>query len=534
MAQFGLFDWAIVIVYFCAMASIGPWFARRNKNTESYFVGNRSFPAWLLGFAMFATSISTQTVVGYPADAYKTAYLRLLITFTLPLGILIASFVFLPYFRRNQVTSAFEFLEGRFGPGVRLYAAIAFVIMQVARIGSILYLVSTLFEQMTGASPYMCIFAGGLVIAVYTITGGIRAIVTAQFIQAFLLWGGAILCMIMVVRGIDGGISTIITTAAADSKFIFGDPNPVTKQLEQAPWFSIQNKAIILTLLVGLNNWLTEYSSNQNVIQKYVSAKNPREATKAVWICCICSVPTWAFFMFLGTSLYVYYKLHPDPYALAILNGTEKAEKILPYFCVQNIPAGLSGLVVTGVLAAAMSASSSSVNAISAICVTDIYRRHIAKTKSDAHYVTAARIVTAFSIVLMMGGAIFFLRASTLTLQDTMTKVSSVLWGGILGIYLLGFLTKRGDGRAIGVGIVCTLTFTAYILAGEFGIINADLFIRLFNLTPENAAWAAKPINTYYTGIFGNTLMFVVAFAVGTYLGRKPSAENLSPAHTGK
>jgi len=284
-SHFGILDWTIVALYFCVMASIGPLFARMNKSTETFFVGNRSFPSWLLGLAMFATSISSVTVVAFPADSYKTAYLRLLPPLMLPFGIYIASKVFLPFFRQSRCTSAFEYLEGRFGPGVRLYAAVGFLIGQVLRISTILYLVSLVFEQMTGATPYVCIVVGGLVIGTYTVLGGIKAIVWTQFVQSFVLWLGAILCFATVVTHIDGGLATILSTAWADSKFIFGDLNPVSGRIERAPWISLQHKAIVMMLLVGLTNWLTEYSSNQNVIQKYVSAKNPREATRSIWIC---------------------------------------------------------------------------------------------------------------------------------------------------------------------------------------------------------------------------------------------------------
>lgn len=523
MSKFGIIDWTIVIVYFIAMASIGPYFARRNKSTDGYFVGNRSFPAWLLGLAMFATSISSVTVVAYPADAYKTAYLRLLPALMLPVGIFIASVTILPMFRRSRCTSAFEYLEDRFGPGVRVYAAIAFLVTQVARISTILFLVSLVFEQMTDANPYVCIAAGGLVIAIYTVSGGIRAIVTAQFMQAFLLWFGAILCFIMVVRGIDGGITTIISTAMADGKFMLGDLNQATNRIEKVDWFSLQNKAIIMMLLIGLNNWLTEYSGNQNTIQKYVAAKNPREATRSIWICCLCSVPTWAFFMFLGTSLYVFYKVNPDPEAANILAGVgeAKAESILPYFCVQNLPTGVLGLVITGVLAAAMSASASSVNAISAVTITDIYRRHLVKNGSDRHYVNAARIVTAISALAMMGGAVLFLKLSKLTLQDTGTKLAALLWMGILGIYILGFFTTRGNSKSVFTGVVCTLIFTGYIAAIELKWVTKAKLIDWFGMSDSWAAYFARPIDTYYTGIFGNLILFLVAYFVATLFQQK-------------
>ena len=522
MARFGVYDWAIVAAYFLLLASIGPIFARRNKSTESFFLGNRTFPAWLLGLAMFATSISSITVVAYPGDAYRTGYLRLLPAFMLPVGIFLASKIFLPYYRRSKCTSAFEYLEGRFGPGVRLYAACTFVFGQVMRIGVILYLVSLVFQQMTGATPYVCIFAGGIVIATYTVAGGIRAIVWAQFIQTFLLWFGSALCIITVVRGIDGGVGTILRTAWADGKFTLGDPAVPGGPIQPAPWLSLHNKAIIMMLLMGLANWLMEYSSNQNVIQKYVSAKDPKEATRSIWICCLCSVPTWAFFMFLGTSLYVYFKLNPDAQAAAIFTGADgaKAEAILPYFCVKAIPAGLAGLVIAGILSAAMSASSSSINSISAVTITDIYRRHIAKQRDERHYVLAARVVSAASCLLMVGGATLYLNLTKLTLQDTGAKIGAIIAGGLLGLYALGFLTTRGNGRSVAVGIVCTLLFTAYITAGEGGLVTASLFQR-FGVAELTAQWLAKPIHTYYTAIFANIIMFTIGYGAACLFQRE-------------
>jgi SSS family solute:Na+ symporter len=517
-SHFGILDWAILAIYFCVLASIGPLFARRNKSTETYFVGNREFPSWLLGLAMFATSISSMTVVGYPADAYKTGYLRLLPAFMLPFGIYISSKIFLPFYRRTRCTSAFEYLEGRFGIGVRSYASCAFLLGQVLRISTILYLVSLVFEKMTGQTPYVCIIAGGIVIGIYTVLGGIKAIVWTQFTQTFVLWFGAILCFVTVIRNIDGGIGAVISTALADGKFTLGDPSPVTGALDPAPWFSLVKKSILMMFLGGLMGWMTEYSSNQNVIQKYVSAKNPKEATRSIWICCCLSVPTWAFFMFLGTSIYVYFKQHPDPQALAILTGAggAKAESILPHFCVTAIPTGVLGLVIAGILSAAMSASASSINAISAVGVTDIYKRLIVPSASEKHYVLVARILSTVSVLMMMGGATLFLSLSKLTLADTGTKIASILGGGLLGLYVLGFLTQRGDGRSVGVAVACTWGFSLYMALIEGKYITRDLLSNTFHFPDFLLPVFVPPIHTYYVGILGNLILFFVAYLVAS------------------
>lgn len=349
--QFGRLDWAILAVYFVGISAIGPFFAKRNKSTESFFVANRQFPAWLLGLAMFATMISSVTVVAYPADAYKSAYLRWIGTLMLPLGVYIGWKFFLPFYRRNRCTSAFEYLESRFGAGIRTYVSATFTIAQLLRIATILYLVSLVFQQMTGASAYACILMGGLAITVYAVLGGARGIVWAQFFQVFLLWFGSIVLFLTVIRGIEGGIPAVFRIGWAHDKFMLGDLNAATGVIEPVAWFSLRDKAILMMLITGLAGWIFEYSANQDVVQKYVSAKDPKAAFKSIWICCLCSVPTWAFFMFLGTALYVFFLQHPDPQAQAILTGAggAKAESILPYFCVKMVPTGLASIVIAGI-----------------------------------------------------------------------------------------------------------------------------------------------------------------------------------------
>ncbi|MCC6489874.1 MAG: sodium:solute symporter [Candidatus Hydrogenedentes bacterium] len=514
MARFGAVDWAILVTYFVLVSSIGPIFARLNRSTETYFVGNRQFPAWLLGLAMFATSISSITVVAVPADAYKAAYLRWIPALMLPLGIYIGSKIFLPFYRRNKCTSAFEYLESRFGTGVRTYVSVSFILFQLVRIATILFLVSIVFRQITGGTPYACIVAGGCVIAAYTVAGGARAIVWAQFMQAFLLWTGAIICFTSVIANIDGGLGAVFSIGWADGKFMLGDYNTATGALEHAKWFSLREKAIILILLGGLASWIFEYSANQNVVQKYVSAKNPREAFKSIWICCACSIPTWTLFMLLGTALYVFFKQNPDPQAAAILTGAngEKAEAILPYFCVKMIPSGLLGLVITGILAAAMSASSASINGISAVFITDIYRRHLVKASTEKHYVLVARIVTALSCIAMMGLAVTFYTFSDLTIQDFAMKTAGILSGGMLSVYILGFLTTRGSGRSIAVGIACTIVFTTYMTIVEFAKIQPQQLVDAIGVSERAADLLLRPVHIYYVGHVGNLITFLAGY----------------------
>jgi solute:Na+ symporter, SSS family len=512
-------DIAVLVLYFGAMASLGPLFAHRNRTTEGYFLGDRSFPGWLVGFSMFATSISSITFLAYPADAYKTAWLRMLPNLTLPIVVLMASHIFLPFFRRGKITSAYEYLEGRFGPNVRLYAACAFIIAQVVRISLILFLVSQLVEQVTGLNPIWSVVIGGFITSFYTVLGGIRAVLWTDFIQAMVLWVGGLICIFIITWSLGGpfeGIAEIVRTAAAEGKFAFAELRD-DGQLHTVPWgFSLTQKTVLLMLLVGMGNWIYEYSGNQNVIQRYCASKSAKDARQAMWVCCWFSVPTWALFMFIGTALFVFYKHNPAPEAAAMLTGEggQKAEGILPFFIIRNLPIGITGLVIAAVLSAAMSSISSSINGVCAVSIVDIYRRRMVTDRNDRHYVLVAKSIGMVQAVIMIAGALILTLGETKTLQDSATVLTALTAGGLAGLYMLGFLTTRCDARAVFCGIVCTLLFT-----GVSALVNIELIPK---------AWF--PIDMYYPGLIGHVIMFIAGYSMGrtVFRRREPVPVNYS------
>ncbi len=512
MVHLRTLDILVLIVYFGSMTLMGWYFASRAKSTEGYFVGDRAYPGWLIGISLFGATISSITFVAYPADAYKTAYLRLLICLMLPVGVLIASRFFVPFFRRGKITSAFEYLEGRFGPKTRVYAATVFILAQCIRLSLIQYLVALLMHEITGLNVVFCILLGGVVTAYYTVVGGIHAVIWTDFVQSVVLTLGGLLILVVILIKMPGGIGQVITIAKTDGKFMFGDLNVADGKLHPAPWgFSLAHKTIAMMLLVGLFQWLAEYSSNQEVIQKYCASKSAKDARTAMWICCCCSVPTWAYFMFLGTSLYAFYKVFPDADAFAMLTGAKKAEGILPYFITTHLPQGLSGIVIAAVLAAAMSSMSSAMNSISAVSITDVYRRHLVRNRDDRHYVIAAKWTTVVSSAIMIGGACLLARSETKTLQHLSTEFAAIIAGGLLGLYMLGFFTTRGDGRAVGVGILFAVAFSAFISLAGLGWLPENM-IRVLD----------RHFDTYYTGVVGNIVTFAAGFFLAAVLPRHP------------
>ena len=261
-------------------------------------------------------------------------------------------------------------------------------------------------------------------------------------------------------------------------------------------------KTITMMLFMGLIAWLTEYSSNQNTVQRYCASKSTREARKAMFIAVISSLPIWAFYMFLGTALFVFFQQFPATAPQEMLDGTRAAEQILPYFISNHLPAGVAGLVIASALAAAMSSLDSSINAISTVSVVDIYRRHIKPNEDDRHYLKAAWIIAAISALLMIGGAIYLANAETKTLQDTATVLTSILGGGLLGLYLIGFFTQQGDARAAWVGLVSTMIFTGWTILSKKGLLPESISV---------------PFDLYYTGFVGNVIMFIMTYFVARF-----------------
>lgn len=497
-----IIDLLVLAGYLIGVIAMGFYFSKKNVGTEEYFVGGRSFGGWVIGLSLVGTSISSITFLAYPADAYKTGWLRYLPNLVLPMAVFVAAHLFLPFFRLKQTTSAYEYLENRFGPSVRVYGAVAFLVAQLVRISIILYLLSLLMHEISGWDPIICIVATGFFVALYTIMGGIEAVIWTDVVQTLVLASGGLVCLWVIVNALPGGLGQVFSVAAEHGKFMFaewhdGSPQPVRWDM------SFLSKTGTMMLFLGLTNWLTELCTNQNVVQRYCAAKSSHEARKALWVYVSCSLPIWAFYMFLGTALFVFYQQFPQLDAQAMLDGSKKAEQILPYFILHELPVGLVGLVIAAALAAAMSSLDSSLNAISAVGVVDIYRRHLAPDKTDKHYLQMAWLFAVLAGVWMVFGAIMIFEAETKTLQDTGTVLVSLLSGGLLGLYLFGFFTTRGDARAVWLAIASTVAFTAFTLAVQRGWLWFDIEL---------------PFDLYYTTIIANLLMFAVAYLASVTL----------------
>ncbi|MCA9197517.1 MAG: sodium:solute symporter [Planctomycetales bacterium] len=504
----GMADYVTLSVYLLGMLAMGLYFARRNTSTEQYFVGGRKIPGIVIGLSLIGTSISSMTFLSMPGDAFKGSWINFLYNLGLIPAVVIAGACFLPFYRQGHVTSAYEYLGSRFGQPIRVYGAIAFIVAQLIRVSIILYLISIPIGEITHLDPVKCIVLGGILVSIYTIIGGIEAVVWTDVIQTIVLLLGGIVCVVLVAMKLDNGLSDVWQVGLADHKLSIHELMQ-DGSLRPVSWgWSLTHKTAPLLLLFGLTHFMTEYTANQNVIQRYCASKSLAEAKKAMYFCMVSSIVIWALFMLVGTSLYVYYQEHPHPEATAMLQGQKPESGILPLFILSHMPPGLAGFVMAAAIAAAMSSLDSSINAISAVVVVDLLRPNRKRHVSDTADLRIAQVVAVASSVVMIGGAVILSGMQSNTLQTTANALASLCGAGLLGMYLIGFLTRKGDTRSIGAGIACTLVFSLWMVLNDKApqVLPSVLQIK---------------IDSYYATLIGNAIMFMVGFSLACLIPRK-------------
>jgi SSS family solute:Na+ symporter len=496
-------DAFVVVLYFAAVVSIGWRFSRRQQTTERYFLGARNFPGWAVGLSFIGSTISSVTFIAYPADSFKTAWVRLLPNLAFPFVVTLAGLVFIPFFRSGAIRSAYHYLSLRFGPSVAAYAALVYLLAQLVRTATITYLLAVLLASLTGAATPLCIVVAAGLTALYTVKGGFEAVVWTDVMQTIVLLLGAGACIAVIAHVLPGGLGQVFTEAIAAGKISFQDLNPKTGLLEPVQvGVSLTEKTALMLVLVGAAQYIAG-QLDQDTVQRWCSAKTAREARKSMIVLGLGALPIWTTFMFLGTCLWVYFQHFPSDVAVAVLAGTRKAEDILPHFIVAVLPPGLAGLVISAALAAAMGALSSSINASGMVWVNDLYRLYFAQSRADGHYLRVSRLASLVMSAAMAGGALLLYRSSAATIMEMSIILLALVGGGISGAFLFGILTRAGDARSVLIGIGATVVFTLYATMAQSGAVP-----QLFN--------------SYYTSILGNIVMFATCWLASQVLPVTP------------
>jgi len=358
-----------------------------------------------------------------------------------------AMYFFVPLFRKVSAPSGYEYLEKRFGTWARLYAAFGFLIFNGLRVGVVLYATSLALHVVLGVDILTITLVLGIATTLYTMAGGFEAVIWSEMLQVVLLFAGAAVLVPMALNLIDGGFMTVIDMGMAADKFSPGS-------LE---WSWVEATLWVM-IISNVFSTISEYSTRQDFIQRYRAAKSTNHARLAIFIGAATIIPIWGYFHFLGTSLWTYYEINPDPVVAQMLVDSTP-EKIVPYFIVTQIPNGLRGLVMGAILMATLSTLAPMINACSVTFMDDFYKRLMVKNASDKHYLLCSRVSTIFLGVLMIVIAILFDQLRSNTLQEFNYILALVVSAGMMGLFFVGFFSRRVSGKAAGLALLLTISF---------------------------------------------------------------------------
>jgi SSS family transporter len=439
--KFGWIDFSTLVLYFLLMLAIGVFFAYRNKNTDDFFRGGQQINWFVAGLSIFATMLSSITFVAVPAKAFMTDWVYIIINVCAVILVPFVIWFFLPFFRRINATSAYEYLEKRFNRCVRLFASASFILFQVGRMAVVTYLPALALSAITPMTEIQCILLMGVLSIIYCTLGGLEAVVWTDAIQTFVLLGAALVTIVVIMCRLDGGAIGFFSIASEEQKFLMVNWDFSSK--------SFMTTALWVMILGGIGQQLIPYTSDMAIVQRYMSVPSIKQARRAIWTNAIAVIPSTLLFFGVGTCLYVFYKQNPQH-----LDPIFKNDAIFPLFISRELPVGVSGLVIAGIFAAAQSTISSSMNSTSTAFVTD-FMRPFDLLKTEKGYLTAARVVTFISGMLGTVLAVWLALADVKSLWDIFLEILGLLGGSMCGLFCLGIFTKRANGPGAIIGAIC-------------------------------------------------------------------------------
>lgn len=399
----------------------------------------------------------------------------------------------MPFYRRGGSVSAYAFLEERFGVWARLYASACYLLTQVARMGSILFLLAMPMNVLMGWPLPTVIVVTSVAIIVYSMLGGMRAVIWTEAVQGIVLIGGALLCLAVLLWSMPEGpaqtfrIGMETMTEAGRSKFSLGS-------FSLTDW---STSTFWVCLIYGVFINLQNYGIDQNYVQRYHTARTDRDATRAALFGGYLFIPVSAVFFLIGTALFAYYQAVPDVQVEAYV-AAGKTDYVFPYFIVSQLPHGLTGLLIASIFAAGMSTVATSVTSSSTILLTDYYLR-LRRTAGDREQLVVLKAGAVLVGVLGIGVALALVGVDSIL--DAWWKLSSIFSGGMLGLFLLGYVTQRMAGR------------TVHSVAAAIGVVSGFLVIAWISA----ASWLGLPesgLHEYLAIVLGTTSIFFVGLSL--------------------
>jgi solute:Na+ symporter, SSS family len=488
-----ILDISIIILYLLAMVGIGIYFSRKNKSTAQFTTASSTIPGWAIGMSFYATFLSAITFLGDPGKSFGSNWNPFVFSISMPFAAYFSSKFFVSFYRNTGEISAYTHLEKRFGSWARSYVMLCFILTQLARMGTIFYAIAIAINVLTGFDIPLIILFSGICVIVYTVFGGMEAVIWTEVVQAVLKTMGALLILGIILYKID--IQTIVSEGLAKNKFNLGTFKPDFTQ-----------SSFWVVFVYGFFINLVNFGVDQNYIQRYHTAQSTKDAQKSIWQCVIYYVPVSFLFFFVGTALFVYYQYFPEQIqslkelvsieksiALADLQASDYGDRVLPHFIKTKIPTGLLGLLMAALLSAAMSTMSSSMNSSATVFLKDFYTRYFKKNLNDLQQLKVLRIATICFGLLGISFGIAMIGAKSIL--DIWWKLSGIFAGGMLGIFLLGFLVKNAGKAAaigatlVGVVVIAYLSLQTYLPENFNTNLEPKMTVAFGTLTIVGVGW---------------------------------------------
>jgi SSS family solute:Na+ symporter len=451
-------DLAVVCLYLVGVLAYGCWFMRRTRTPDQFMAAGRKIPGWAVGLSIFGTYVSSISFLALPGKAYGSNWNAFVFSLALPLTTWIAVRWFVPFYRRSGEISAYAHLEHRFGPWARTYAALCYVLTQIARMGTIMYLLALALSPLIGWSMVTLILITSVLVIAYTLVGGMEAVIWTDVVQSVILIAGALACLAILCFNMPAGPAQIFEIASHHQKFSLGSTS--LDVADPAFW---AESTFWVVLVYGVFMNLQNFGIDQSYVQRYQTARSDRDAARSVWSGALLYLPVSALFFFIGTALFAFYTARPELLPDAVRTGG-KADAVFPHFIVTQLPVGVTGLVLAAIFAAAQSTLASSINCSATLILRDGYQRYFRRGADERECLIVLK--TASFGVGFLGTLAALAMMHVRSALDAWWQLAGIFSGGMLGLFLLGIISRRArnpeavTGVLLGLAIIIYMTFS--------------------------------------------------------------------------
>ena len=486
---------AIVVLYLLAVMSVGLYMSRKKQSAEEYFLGGRSFPWWAVSFSLIGTMIGSTTFIGHPGEVFRTNMWNLpLHLMLIPVMLFVARYVVV-FYRRTLRMSVYGYLEKRFGYGARAYGALAFVFSRIVDISGSLYFLGIATSMLAGWDIRTVMIVMGVATVLYTFIGGISAVVWTDVVQGIVLIGSALIFVAYLLIAPEVGPGELIKSAWEGGKFSWGS------------WeFGLVDDNVWILMALGVVWALQRYATDQHMVQRYLIARDDREARRAATVGGMAALPIWGLFWIFGALLFAFYQTGGGSIPADVVADKTR---IVPFYVLANFPPVMLGLLVAGLSGAFVGSVTADINSVATVLVEDFYQ------KARPNATSKQSLFVGRLCVAIVGALCIFAALQWIGVQSAigfMFDLISVASAGVLGLFVLGIMFRHATSRGALAGIVACVLFTAW--ATFTAVTIPSLGHPLMDLGAGNYGWNVKLI-----GVISSLILLGIGLPASYVLG---------------